>query len=485
MTAITVVTCVHNREQFLAETIESVLAQTFQDFVYLILDDGSTDSSLDIARRFAQTDDRIEVISGWQCQGVTKATQFALSKVETEFFGIVDSDDLLHPEALAETYRVLQAVPAAGLVYTQYDEIDEDGKFLRQGMRFKTPYSREALNKNFMVFHFRLIRTEAYRLTGGISTDPGPIPDYEIVLRIANNEWDIEYLPRILYSWRSHEGNISRDLQAVEDATQRMRQNPALRMQDFPRGVIYGAIGGKHLQLAIASAKSVAQHNPELSILIVTDQPQTPIDCQYRIFILPIDTDQWEGGALQSNFERSRLLKMSLNTFSPFTVSLYLDNDTLCRGSLEPLWEVLGDRAFAAAVDEYPTVGECIHACTAEKEMTIAELGAESTQFNGGVLLWRKGEESRQIFDTWRKEWGIFRRIDQLALARTLQYHQVVKLPEIYNFPATLRWTWAYMIGGGGIAEYYVPSGSPVVIAHFLGPKSGLWIQPRLIERDE
>jgi hypothetical protein len=484
MAAITVVTCVHNREQFLAATIESVLGQTFQDFVYIILDDGSTDSSLDIARRFAQTDDRIEVISGWPRQGVTKATQHALSKVKTEFFGMVDSDDLLHSEALAETYRALQAAPTAGLVYTQYDEIDQDGKFLRQGTRFKTPYSREALNRNFMVFHFRLIRTEAYRMTGGISADPGPIPDYEIVLRIAN-EWDIQYLPQILYSWRSHEGNISRDLQAVEDATERMRQNPALRMQDFPRGVIYGAIGEKHLQLAIASAMSVAQHNPELSILIVTDQPQMPIDCQHRIFILTIDTEQWTTGVFQSGFERSRLLKTSLNKFSPFRVSLYMDNDTLCRGSLEPIWEVLGNRSFAAAVDQYPTVGECIHACTSEKDATLAQLGAESTQFNGGVLLWRKGEESRQIFDTWRREWELFRRIDQLALARALQYHQVAILPEIYNFPATFRWTWAYILGSDGITEYYVPSGSPVVIGHFLGPKPGLWIQPRLIEQDE
>ena len=101
---------VYNGERHLAEMLDSVLAQTFADWVCVCVDDGSTDGSAGILRRYAAADARFVVLSQANA-GVGAARNAAMSATETPFVMFADQDDLLAPDAMA---RALVAIEAAG-----------------------------------------------------------------------------------------------------------------------------------------------------------------------------------------------------------------------------------------------------------------------------------------------------------------------------------------------------------------------------------
>jgi glycosyltransferase involved in cell wall biosynthesis len=105
---------VYNGEQFLAEAVQSVLAQSFTDFELLISDDGSTDGSPALARSLAERDpSRIRVIEGERNQGKPFALNRALAIRRGELIAWLDGDDVMLPDKLERQVRVLDANPDA------------------------------------------------------------------------------------------------------------------------------------------------------------------------------------------------------------------------------------------------------------------------------------------------------------------------------------------------------------------------------------
>lgn len=200
--SISLVMPVYNREAYLAAAIGSVLAQTYADFELILWDDGSTDASLTIARQVAAHDPRVQVVAAPH-QGVAIACQQAIARSKGTYLGIVDSDDQLAPTALEQTAGRLNANPALGMVYTDYVEIDSDGRIQRYGSRCSTPYSPDRLLLSFMTFHFRLLRRSAYDLVGGIHLEAGHVYDYDLCLRLSEVV-SIDHLPLPLYYYRVH-----------------------------------------------------------------------------------------------------------------------------------------------------------------------------------------------------------------------------------------------------------------------------------------
>ena len=204
---ISLIMTVYNRQQFLAAAIESVLAQTDKDFELLVWDDGSSDQSLRIAQTYGQTDARVKVFAGPH-QGRTRSLQAAHAAAQGTYLGWVDSDDLLAPTALALTVTELDTNPEIGMVYTNYQVIDEDGKIIGVGSRCQIPFSEEQLLLDFMTFHFRLIRSSAFIQAGGIDPYFPAAIDYDLCLRLSEVT-QIQHLEQSLYFYRSHRESIS------------------------------------------------------------------------------------------------------------------------------------------------------------------------------------------------------------------------------------------------------------------------------------
>ncbi|RCJ15306.1 filamentous hemagglutinin [Nostoc sp. ATCC 43529] len=205
---ISIVIVNYNREAYLQQAIASVLAQTWQDFELLIWDDGSCDRSVTIAKRYTQQDERVRVIQAHH-QGVAAACKAAINQTSGSYIGILDSDDILAPTALAETAAVLNRHPETGLVYTDYLNIDADGKVLGYGHRCDIPYSKEGLLVNFMTFHFRLMRRCVYDRVGGVNASfTITAYDYDLCLRLSEVT-QVRRVKKPLYFYRIHSQSIS------------------------------------------------------------------------------------------------------------------------------------------------------------------------------------------------------------------------------------------------------------------------------------
>jgi len=109
---VTVVTPAYNVARYLHETVGSVLRQTFSALELVIVDDGSTDDTLAVARRLAATDARIRVVATPN-GGPASARNTALRSARGEFVALLDSDDLLMPDYLAKQLAVFKAHPYA------------------------------------------------------------------------------------------------------------------------------------------------------------------------------------------------------------------------------------------------------------------------------------------------------------------------------------------------------------------------------------
>jgi filamentous hemagglutinin family protein len=174
----------------------------------LIWDDGSTDNSVAIAHESARQDGRVRLVEASH-QGVAAACKSAIELTSGAYIGIVDSDDVLAPTALAETATVLNRYPQTGFVYTDYLNIDEASKVIGYGHRCNIPYSPAGLLLNFMTFHFRLIRRSVYEQVGGVNESFSLCAyDYDLCLRLSEVA-QVRRLKKPLYFYRVHSQSIS------------------------------------------------------------------------------------------------------------------------------------------------------------------------------------------------------------------------------------------------------------------------------------
>ena len=115
---VSVVTPVYNGADFLAECIESVLSQTYERFEYIILNNCSTDSTLEIAHRYAQKDDRVRVYTNDSFVGVIENHNLVAKLIspESKYCKFVSADDLILPECLTRMVDLADANPTVGMV---------------------------------------------------------------------------------------------------------------------------------------------------------------------------------------------------------------------------------------------------------------------------------------------------------------------------------------------------------------------------------
>lgn len=108
---VSVVMPVYNREDLVGRAIESILNQTFTDFEFIIVDDGSSDKTADIVKAFAEQDKRIRFLSYGMNRGVGYARQYGLEVARGEFVAIMDSDDWSMPDRLEKSVAFMRDYP--------------------------------------------------------------------------------------------------------------------------------------------------------------------------------------------------------------------------------------------------------------------------------------------------------------------------------------------------------------------------------------
>jgi glycosyltransferase involved in cell wall biosynthesis len=210
---VSIIIPVYNRERYLGFAVRSVLDQTFTDFELIIVDDGSTDGSLEIAQQFAAEDNRVRVLTlevdrtEETERGAAYALKAGYELARGEYVGQVDSDDWIDMRAIERMVAVFDDDAGCGMVYSNYIDVDENGKQLRPGWRCSYDYSVEKLLSVFMTFHFRLMRRSVYERAGGIDLMFDLMEDWDLCLRISEIT-RISHILDFLYFYRNHSDMI-------------------------------------------------------------------------------------------------------------------------------------------------------------------------------------------------------------------------------------------------------------------------------------
>jgi glycosyltransferase involved in cell wall biosynthesis len=205
---ISVIIPCYNAAEFISETIESVLCQTLPAAEILVIDDGSTDRSLDVLSRFGS---RIRVISKVN-GGPASARNLGISAASGDFIALLDSDDLWVEEKLARQMAVMEACPETALLFSEAWMFREEGgeRIPLQRIGYTgDPSLRQLLFGDFIPNSTVLLRRECVESIGPLNEKRELIgvEDYEYWMRIARR-YRIRGIAEPLAWYRIREGNL-------------------------------------------------------------------------------------------------------------------------------------------------------------------------------------------------------------------------------------------------------------------------------------
>ena len=223
-------------DEFLTGAIESVIAQAYESWELILIDDGSSDSRAHaLLKNLGQRDARIQ-IGVQEHGGISSALNAGLARARGDWIALLDHDDLLEPDALFRAIELVQNDREADVIYSDEDKI-VDGKLAAPLL--KPDWSPEFFRTHDYLGHFVVMRRDLARAEFRSEFDGAQ--DYDLLLRISEKTDRIRHIPRMLYHWRrtaeSTAHNIRRKPGALE-AGRRAIEEHLVRRQENARVTI-------------------------------------------------------------------------------------------------------------------------------------------------------------------------------------------------------------------------------------------------------
>ncbi|MBW4452188.1 MAG: glycosyltransferase [Nostoc indistinguendum CM1-VF10] len=223
---VSVIMPAYNASKYLHETITSVLSQTFDNFELLIVDDGSTDNSAEIAHKYGNEDSRIKIF----CQenkGVSVARNTGISLSSGKFIAFIDADDQWLPDKLACHINHLNMDENLGISFGKVEFINDDsngtGKFSNSILNNLTPldfyYENPIITPSNAV-----LRRDVLEQIGGFDKNLKGTEDAELFLRAAYMGWKVEGIARVLTRYRISQKGVSSQLYRMEEDWNRLNK---------------------------------------------------------------------------------------------------------------------------------------------------------------------------------------------------------------------------------------------------------------------
>lgn len=205
---VSVLMSVYDGQRYLKEAVESILSQSFRDFEFIIVNDGSTDRTLEILEHYGQKDGRIRIINNETNIGLTRSLNKAIGLAQGDYIARMDADDISEPERLQKQVELLKSDGRIGCVGCDVFVIDEEGRMIKTVVLPKSRLSRRLRKRNCfvhgsLVFPRRVLQEEA-----GYNERMLFVQDYELVLRISR-QYDLAVVGSFLYRLRRTRKSIS------------------------------------------------------------------------------------------------------------------------------------------------------------------------------------------------------------------------------------------------------------------------------------
>ena len=218
----------YNHARWLADAIESALSQTFRDFEIVIVDDGSTDGSYDIARSYEREDEppiRVLTHSQRRNLGVAYSMNLGFREGIGEYWAWLPSDDRWYPDKLSSQVAYLDQNREVAFVYGYADVIDEDGRVSSDSpIGIDITGSRDPLRRviegNVVPAMTVMTRRSCVEAVGGLD-DSLVYNDWELWIRLMAR-WNAGFISKPLAQFRVHSYNTSVGMAREVDARRRI-----------------------------------------------------------------------------------------------------------------------------------------------------------------------------------------------------------------------------------------------------------------------
>ena len=241
---VTVVTPAYNVAKYVGETVDSVLRQTFRDFEYLVVDDGSVDNSVDVVKAHVGDDPRFRLVAG-EHRGLSAARNAGVREAKGEYIAFLDGDDRWHPRFLERQLRLIQSLPPdVGVVFCRSRLVLENGTlvFFQWQRVGRYDFDDFLVNNNpARNGSSLLIRKSCFDDVGGFDEELHHLEDLDMWLRIAENSktpvlWASKYF---LVDLRLRPGSMSRDRGDIDAALNDMLESQTAKLRRLPAGLAY------------------------------------------------------------------------------------------------------------------------------------------------------------------------------------------------------------------------------------------------------
>lgn len=203
---VSIVMPVYNGEKFLEETMKSILNQTFKDFEYVIINDGSKDNTLKIIKK--HKDKRIRLINNKKNQGFANSLNIGLKAAKGKYIASSNSDDLSHPKRIETQFNYLESHPNIFLIGTSAIFINEKGREINRFRKYD--------DYRMLAWRLRRACSIAYpsimfRNEGELSFEKhfGGATDYHFYFKLLKRGKNLTNIPQFLIKYRVHANNMT------------------------------------------------------------------------------------------------------------------------------------------------------------------------------------------------------------------------------------------------------------------------------------
>jgi glycosyltransferase involved in cell wall biosynthesis len=231
MSTVSVCLLTYNRAQWLPQTLQSVLAQTFQHYELIINDNGSTDNTEEVCRKFEANDGRVRYFRNETNLGVVGNYQTALERTSGEYVAFLHDNDQFHPDLLAKWVEALDKYPSAGFVFNSIEFVDFNDNHLRSWLFSYPPlihpgtiWLDEMLTRwGSPVFGMVMVVRKCLDTVGPFDWKRFPhVGDIDMWMRLAAC-FDVAYISQPLIRARIREKNHFADNWAIYDEFYRIQ----------------------------------------------------------------------------------------------------------------------------------------------------------------------------------------------------------------------------------------------------------------------
>lgn len=260
---VSVIIPAYNADSFIAQTLESVLSQTYQNIEVLVVDDGSTDTTAEIVKSFAKKDSRVTLLQQSN-SGVAVARNLAYLHSKGEYIAPIDADDIWYPQNLEKQIECLtKSEPFVGVVYSWSVDINERG--LLAGGFYNSTIEGEvhdALVYKYFIGNASssLIRRTCFEKVGGYNCkfrleNAQGCEDWDLHLRIAQY-YQFKVVPEYLVGYRQIASSMSCNYAAMAKGHSLIMADVRRYHREVPESVYRWSSSNFYIYLAVKSSSN-------------------------------------------------------------------------------------------------------------------------------------------------------------------------------------------------------------------------------------